>query len=448
MSGLLNKTNLIQYFEKGIKKNSQQKIGTEHEKFILDKSSLLPLRYSEPNGIKDIFLELIKLGWKPIKEGEHNNIIGLVLNNQSISLEPAGQFELSGASLDNIHQTCDEITNHLQQMKKIASDYKFILLGIGVEPNLGLQDFTFMPKDRYSIMKDYMPTVGKHGQDMMQRTCSTQVNLDYCSEEDMIKKFRVLLSLESIGTAIFANSPFLEGKLSEYKSLRSLYWIETDKQRTGITPFVFNEDFNFETYVDYALDVPMYFIKRKNKYINLAGKSFRSFMNGELDTLSNDVAIEEDWANHLSTLFPQVRLKQYLELRSMDACSWSQICGQPAFWTGLLYDTDCLDEVYAMISKWTHEDRFYLYNNVPKYGLDTVFKNTKVLDIAKKVLKISQKGLKKRERFSKDGYDESKYLEKVEANLNMGVSPADILIDQYKHQWKESVEPIYEEHIF
>ncbi len=448
MSDLLNKTKLIQYFEKGIKKISEQKIGTEHEKFILDKKSLKPLTYDQTNGIKDIFLGLIKLGWEPITEGAKKNIIGLSFNNQFISLEPAGQFELSGDSLDNIHQTCDEITNHLHQMKKLSSEYNFILLGIGVEPNLNLRDFSWMPKDRYSIMKDYMPTVGTHGLDMMQRTSSTQVNLDYCSEDDMIKKFRVLLSLESIGTAIFANSPFSDGKLSDYKSLRSFYWIETDKQRTGITPFVFNKDFNFETYVDYALNVPMYFIKRNNKYINFAGKSFRSFMQGDIDIIPNEVATEEDWMNHLSTLFPQVRLKQYLELRSMDACSWGQICGQPAFWTGILYDVDCLNEAYEIIINWTHEDRFYLYNNVPKHGLQTEFKNTTILDIAKQLLKISQKGLKKRQRFSKDGYDERKYLEKVETNLNIGICPADILIDKYKNQWKESIDPIYEEHIF
>ena len=278
MTKRLNKTKLIQYFENGIKDISQQAVGTEHEKFILDKSSLLPLKYDTQNGIKDILLGLIKLGWQPITEGNEDTIIGLRLKKQTISLEPSGQFELSGATLDNIHQTCDEITDHLNQMKKLSSNYNFILLGVGVEPKLGLKDFSWMPKERYSIMKEYMPTVGKHGLDMMQRTCSTQVNLDYCSEEDMIKKFRVLLSLESIGTAIFANSPFSESKLTEYKSLRSLYWIETDKQRTGITSFVFNKDFNFETYADYALDVPMYFVKRGNQYINVAGKSFRSFI--------------------------------------------------------------------------------------------------------------------------------------------------------------------------
>ena len=448
MTKLLNKTKLIEYFEKGIKKNSEQKIGTEHEKFILDKNSFLPLEYDKLNGIKDIFIELIKLGWAPISEGENNTIIGLSLNNQFISLEPAGQFELSGDSLDNIHQTCDEITNHLHQMKKLSYEYEFILLGIGVEPRLNLNDFNWMPKDRYSIMKDYMPTVGKHGLDMMQRTCSTQVNLDYCSEQDMIKKFRVLLSLESIGTAIFANSPFSEGQLTNYKSLRSFYWMETDKQRTGITPFVFSNDFNFETYVDYALDVPMYFIKRDNKYINFAGKSFRSFMQCELDVLPDEAMTEKDWADHLSTLFPQVRLKQYLELRSMDACSWDQICGQPAFWTGLLYDSDCLDEVYHMISTWTNEERLYLYKNVPKYGLQTKFRDTNILDIAKQVLKIAQKGLKKRQRFSKDGYDERRYLEKVEKNLFKGLCPADILIHKYKNQWNESVDAIYKEHIF
>ena len=245
---------------------------------------------------------------------------------------------------------------------------------MGVEPLIDLESFSLMPKERYNIMSKYMAKVGKNGLDMMKRTCSTQINLDFSSEGDMVKKFRVLLSLESIGTAIFANSPFQKGKLTDFKSLRSLFWMNTDDQRTGIIPFVFNDNFNFETYVDYALDVPMYFVKRQDKYINVAGYSFREFIEGKLEQIPNDKATFEDWQNHLTTLFPQVRLKQYLELRSMDACSWSEICGQSAFWVGLLYDKDCLDEVYNIISRWTNDDRLYLYKNVPKYGLSTLFK--------------------------------------------------------------------------
>ena len=326
---MLNKINLIEYFEKGIKSDTELKIGTEHEKFILNKSTLKPLSYKEKNGIRDIFSSLIELGWKPIYEGKDNSIVGLMNGQQNISLEPAGQFELSGQPMKNIHQTCDEITNHLNQMKQMSRKHNFIMLGMGVEPTLDLKDFSWMPKERYTIMREYMPSVGKNGLDMMQRTCSTQVNLDYSSEQDMIKKFRVLLSLESIGTAIFANSPFVSETVSDFKSLRSVYWMNTDNHRTGIIPFVFNDNFNFEAYVDYALDVPMYFIKRNDTYINVAGCSFQQFMEGKLDKLPKDRATYDDWKNHLTTLFPQVRLKQYLELRSMDACSWNEICHCP-----------------------------------------------------------------------------------------------------------------------
>ena len=444
---MLNKKKLIEYFEKGIKNTSKLKIGTEHEKFILNKTSLKPLIYDEKDGILDVFKSLIDLGWKPIYE-EGEKIVGLKYGQQNISLEPAGQFELSGQPLDNIHQTCDEITSHLNQMKKISLKHNFILLGMGVEPSKNLKDFSLMPKERYNIMSNYMPKVGMNGLDMMKRTCSTQVNLDFSSEKDMIKKFRVLLSLESLGTSIFANSPFDNETLQSYKSLRSLYWMNTDNQRTGILPFVFNDNFNFETYVDYALDVPMYFIKRNQKYIDMTGCSFRKFMEGKLDKVPNDKATLDDWQNHLTTLFPQVRLKQYLELRSMDACSWNEICGQPAFWTGILYDNDCLDEVNNIIKDWTLEDKFFLYKNAPIYGLDTPFKKGKLIDIARLLLKISQTGLKNRNFVSKGGYDERHYLKNIEINLENNLSPADKLINKYNQDWGKSTKNIYKENIF
>jgi len=446
---MLNKQNLIKYFENGIKSNANLKIGTEHEKFILNKDTFLPLKYDEENGINNIFLSLIDLGWKPIIEGKEETIIGLKQNEQNISLEPAGQFELSGQPLRNIHETCSEITTHLNQMKELSKKHNFILLGLGVEPKLNLDNFPWMPKKRYNIMKNYMPKVGNNGLDMMQRTCSTQINFDFISEKDMIKKFRVLLSLESLGTAIFANSPFSKNKLTDFKSLRSFYWMNTDNQRTGITPFVFNENFNFETYVDYALDVPMYFIERNKKYIDVAGCNFRDFLNGKLDKIPGEFATEGDWESHLTTLFPQVRLKKYLEIRSMDACSWDQICAQPAFWTGLLYDQDSLDEIYSIIKEWDSNDRDYLYKNVPKYGLNTKFKKGTILDLAKKVLKISLSGLKKRNYISSNNEnDERQYLQSVEENLEKGLSPADILIDKYLNKWNKNLLPIYEENIF
>ncbi|SVC18648.1 uncharacterized protein METZ01_LOCUS271502, partial [marine metagenome] len=278
---MINKDNLVNYFFEGIKPIDQLKIGVEHEKFILNKDTLKPLTYDESGGIKDIFKCLIKLGWSPINEENSETIIALHRNSEYITLEPGGQIELSGAQLKNIHQTCSETTNHLNELKTLSKQFNFILLGMGVEPNLSLKDFPWMPKERYSIMRKYMPKVGDLGHHMMQRSCTSQVNFDYSSEQDMIKKFRILLNFESVGTAIFANSPFDQGKPSKYKSLRSHFWHHTDKDRTGITPFVFSKDFNFELYTDYALNVPMYFIKRNNKYIDMTDLTFNEFINNK-----------------------------------------------------------------------------------------------------------------------------------------------------------------------
>ena len=446
---MLDKNTLLEFFYKGIKSVDNLKIGTEHEKFILNKDTLAPLNYYEKNGILDVFKSLMEYGWLPVTEGEKETIIGLRLNNQSISLEPSGQIELSGKPLNNIHETCDEITNHLNQMKKISTKHNFILLGMGVEPSLALKNFTLMPKDRYNIMNNYMSITGTKGLDMMKRTCSTQINFDFHSEEDMIKKFRVLMSLESIGTAIFANSPFEYRKLSSYKSLRSYFWQKTDNERTGILPFIFNEDFNFEKYVEYALKVPMYFVKRNNKYIDVTGSNFKDFIKGDLKKLKGVKATYEDWSDHLTTLFPQVRLKQVLEIRSMDACSWKEICSQPAFWTGIIYDQDSLDEAWDICNKWTNDDRLYLYNNVPKYGLQTKFKKNNVLEIAKIFFDLSLRGLRNRNFKSKKyEYNETKYLDVLSRNLAKGQSPADISIDDLKKENNKNFNIIYKENIF
>jgi glutamate--cysteine ligase len=321
---------------------------------------------------------------------------------------------------------------------------------MGVEPNLSLNNFPWMPKERYKIMRKYMKKKGTLGHHMMQRSCTSQVNFDFCSEEDMIKKFRVLLNFESIGTAIFANSPFDKGKPSKYKSLRSHFWHNTDKDRTGLTSFVFNENFNFESYLEYALRVPMYFIKRKNKYIDMTGIAFKDFLNKNVDKENNKYEpILEDWTDHLTTLFPQVRLKQYLEIRSMDACSWKEICSPAAFWTGILYNDESLNESYELLKDWAQEDRIFFNKNVPEFGLQTKYKDKSIIDIAKKLILISEDGLKKRNNLSSDGkYDESFYLKNIKDNVSIGVSPADILLKKYNGVWKESIDPIYRDLIF
>ena len=447
---MISKADLIDYFYDGIKSKDKLKIGVEHEKFILNAKTHKPLTYFGEGGIKDIFLNLVDLGWLPIYEGNTNNIIALKRGFEFITLEPGGQIELSGQPFNNIHQNCTENANHLKELKSLSNKFNFILLGLGVEPLLSLDDFPWMPKDRYSIMRKYMPKVGSLGHHMMKRSCTSQVNFDYSSEKDMINKFRFLLNFESIGTAIFANSPFDRGKVSNYKSLRSHFWHHTDNDRSGLLPFVFSDYFNFESYAEYALNIPMYFIKRNNDYIDSTNLTFNDFLNGK--SPRNNKIYEptiEDWIDHLSTLFPQVRLKQYLEIRSMDACSWDVICSPAAFWTGILYNEDSLSDGLAYMSDWTDEERLLLNLEVPKSGLNTKFRNIKIIDKAKKLINISEKKKKKRNILSSNkNYNETYYLKNIKKNIEKGMSPADILLDNYYTKWNQSVDRIYDDMIF
>ncbi len=446
---MLKKNDLIEYFFKGIKKKNNLKIGVEHEKFVLNKNSFNHVSYNMRNGIKDILLRFVNNGWKPKYDDNQKTIIALERFGESITLEPGGQIELSGAQLNNIHQTCTETTRHLKELKEIGKEFNFILLGLGVEPSLSLEDFQWMPKQRYSIMKNYMPTVGTLGHHMMKRTCTNQVNLDFHSEDDMKDKYRLMLNLEGVATAIFANSPFDKKKISKYKSLRSHFWHNTDQNRTGLLPFVFKKDFNFEKYVEYALDIPMYFIIRDHKYINMTNYTFRDFLNNKYVGEKKTEPLIDDWINHLSTLFPQVRLKQFLEIRSMDACSWDLICSQPAFWIGLLYNETSFNEVQELVEGWTQEDRNYINKISPLDGLQAKFKDGTILDIAHKLFEISKKGLDARNILARNqNYNETFYLKDLESNLNSGQAPADILIKKFNTVWKKDIKYIYSENIF
>ena len=445
---MIKKNDLMEYFFQGIKSKHNMKIGVEHEKFVLNKNSLKPITFEEKNGIKDILERFVSLGWSPSYDDNEKTIIGLKKGKEAITLEPGGQIELSGAPLDNIHETCEETTNHLKEVKGLSEEFNFILLGMGVEPNLTLDDFSWMPKQRYSIMKKYMTQVGTLGHHMMKRTCTNQVNIDYISEEDMIDKLRLMLNLESIATAIFSNSPFDQGKISKYKSLRSHFWHHTDQDRTGLIPFVFDKNFNFEKYTDYALNIPMYFINRNHKYIDMTKYTFKDYLEGKSTDIKYEVTIK-DWEDHLTTLFPQARLKQYLEIRSMDACNWDLICSQPAFWIGILYDTEIMDSVKSICEGWTKEDREYLNKKVPEQGLQTKFKNKKIIDFAQKFYELSKKGLMRRNRLSKNGeFDETIHMKGLEDNLQTGCSPADSLINKFNTTWRRSAKPVYEELIF
>ncbi len=445
---MITKNELNDYFIAGIKSNKNLKIGIEHEKFILNKNSLRPISYDESYGIKDILEKLSNKGWTPYYDDNQKTIIALTKGKESITLEPGGQIELSGAPLDNIHQTCEETTNHLSELKKLGEEFNFILLGMGVEPNLKLDDFPWMPKQRYKIMKKYMQQVGKLGHHMMKRTCTNQVNIDYSSEEDMVNKLRIMLNLEAIATSIFSNSPFDQSKVSKFKSLRSHFWHHTDPDRTGLLPFVFEKGFNFEKYTDYALNVPMYFIKREHNYIDMTNYTFKDFFDGKCSDINHEVTLN-DWSDHLTTLFPQARLKQYLEIRSMDACNWDLICSQPAFWVGILYDDEILDKLKEITEGWTIEDRQYLNQRAPEEGLMTEFKQRKLIDFAQEFYELSKKGLNKRNRLSNNGeFDESIYMKELENNLVKGFSPADCLINNFNTHWKQSIKPIYKELIF
>ena len=337
---------LVEPMQAGEKPPARWRIGTEHEKLVYKTADHAAPSYDEQGGIRDILLQMRQFGWEPVEEG--GKVIALSGADGAVSLEPAGQLELSGAPLDNLHQTCAETGRHLDQVKAVGERCGVGFLGLGMWPDKRRDELPIMPKGRYAIMLRHMPRVGSLGLDMMLRTCTIQVNLDYCSEANMAKKFRVGLALQPLATALFANSPFTEGKPNGMLSYRSHIWSDTDPHRTGMLPFVFEDGFGYERYVDYMLDVPMYFVFRDGKYIDAAGQSFRDFLAGKLPALPGELPRPSDWIDHLSTAFPEVRLKSFLEMRGADGGPWNRLCALPALWTGLLYDSTALDAAWDL----------------------------------------------------------------------------------------------------
>src|SRR6188472_416381 len=387
-----SRDDLLSVFAKGEKPAERWRIGTEHEKFVYRCADHGAPSYDEPGGIRDLLNGLTQFGWQPVRE--NGNVIALSGPDGTISLEPAGQFELSGAALESLHQTCAEAARHLGQCKMIGDELGLGFLGLGMWPDKARKDLPIMPKGRYKIMLDYMPKVGSLGLDMMLRTCTIQVNLDYSSEADMVKKFRVGLALQPVATALFANSPLTEGKPNGYKSFRSHIWEDTDPNRTGMLPFVFEQGFGYERYCDYMLDVPMYFVYRDGKYIDVAGRSFRDFLDGTLPQLPGEKPRLTDWTDHLSTAFPEVRLKSFLEMRGADGGRWSRICALPALWVGLLYDDNALDAAWDLVKHWSIEEREELRRSVPKLALDTPVPGGRTMqDFAREVIDIAASGL-------------------------------------------------------
>ncbi len=437
---------LVSFLEQGCKPKTKWTIGTEHEKFGFHTDDCAPLEYEGDRGVRAMLEGLTRFGWQPVLEGEY--IIGLAQAGASVSLEPGGQFELSGATLENLHQTCDEVHAHLAQVKEVADEIGAGFIGLGVSPKWTREETPMMPKGRYKIMRDYMPKRGTLGLDMMFRSCTIQTNLDFSSEPDMVQKFRTGLALQPIATALFANSPFLEGKPNGYVSYRSQIWTDTDPDRTGLLPFVFEDGFGFERYVDYALDVPMYFVYRDGIYHDVSGKSFRAFLEGKLEGFEGQKPTLSDWADHLTTIFPEVRIKQYMEMRGADGGPWARICALPALWVGLLYDQSALDAAWDLAADWTMEEREELRNAVPLEGLKAKIRGRTVLDIAKEVLEISKAGLAARAKLDGIGDDETHYLNALHQIVEEGRTPSEVLLEKYHGEWAGNIDPIFAEYAY
>jgi glutamate--cysteine ligase len=442
-----SRDDLLSVFAGGEKPEERWRIGTEHEKFVYRCDDHRAPSWEEPGGIRDLLMGLSEFGWEGVEE--NGKVIALTGKDGTISLEPAGQFELSGAPLENLHQSCEESGHHLRQCKAIGDRLGLGFLGVGMWPDKTRAELPVMPKGRYAIMLGYMPKVGNLGLDMMLRTCTIQVNLDYSSESDMVKKFRVGLALQPVATALFANSPFTEGKPNGYKSFRSHIWEDTDPGRTGMLPFVFEDGFGYERYCDYALDVPMYFVYRDGRYIDVAGERFRDFINGRLPQLPGEKPTVTDWTDHLSTAFPEVRLKSFLEMRGADGGRWGRICALPALWVGLLYDQQALDAAWDLVKHWTLEQREKFRRDVPKLALETVTPDGESMrEFAGRVLDISAGGLTRRKRLNSAGDNEGGFLDPLRDVVATGMTPADRLLYKFEHEWGGDVSHIYEEFSF
>jgi len=440
---------LAEYLAAGEKPKSDWRIGTEHEKFGFCKDTLLPLPYDGPRSIRAMLEGLRDAsGWDPVLEGD--NIIGLSKDGANISLEPGGQLELSGAPLETIHQTCDEVNHHLRDVQSVADRIGARFIGLGAAPIWTHEQMPLMPKGRYKLMNDYMGKVGTHGTQMMRRTCTVQVNLDFGSEPDMVQKMRVALALQPVATALFANSPFFEGKLNGHKSWRSRIWRDLDDSRTGMLPFVFEDGFGYQQYADWVLDVPMYFVYRDGKYINALGQSFRDFMAGKLPALPGEKPTMSDWADHLTTVFPEARLKKFIEMRGADGGPWRRLCALPAFWVGLTYDQTALDAAWDLAKDWDAETREALRVAASVDGLQAQVGKINMHDLARDCVAISESGLKARARPGTGGMvpDETHFLNALKESVETGKAPADELLDHYHGDWHGDISRVYGEYSY
>ena len=435
---------LAEYLADGCKPKAQWRIGTEHEKFGYCKDTRKPLPYDGARSVRAVLEGLRdRHGWKPVLEGD--NIIGLEKGGANVSLEPGGQLELSGAPLDTIHQTCDEVNAHLREVKDIADQIGVGFIGLGAAPEWTHEMMPMMPKGRYRLMTEYMDRVGSMGKSMMYRTCTVQVNLDFGSEADMVQKLRVALALQPVATALFANSPFWEGRINGHKSWRSRVWRDLDPARTGMLPFVFEDGFGFEAWVEYALDVPMYFVYRDGRYIDALGQSFRDFLKGELPALPGELPTLSDWADHMTTVFPEARVKKYIEMRGADGGPWRRLCALPALWVGLLYDQSSLDAAWDLVKGLDAETREGLRRAAAKDGLQGEAGGVKLHDLAREAVNIAEAGLRARARPGAGGLvpDETHFLNALKESVETGQAPADELLAKYHGEWHGDLTRIY-----
>jgi glutamate--cysteine ligase len=430
----------------GMRPRDRWRIGTEHEKFGFRLDDLRPPTHDGERGIGALLQGLTRFGWEPVRE--NGALIALLRGDASITLEPAGQLELSGGQVETIHDTCCEVTCHLKEVRTVADELKLGFLGMGFQPKWRRDEMPWMPKGRYAIMRRYMPTRGSLGLDMMTRTCTVQVNLDFANEADMVKKFRVSLALQPIATALFADSPFTEGKPNGYLSYRSHIWTDTDPDRTGMLDFVFEDGFGFERYVDYLLDVPMYFSYRDGHYHDLAGQSFSRFLDGKLDALPGQHPTLKDWADHMTTAFPEVRLKKYLEMRGADGGPWNRLCALPAFWVGLLYDDASLDAAWDLVKDFSTAERHALRDGVPKHALKLPFRGATVRELALEALKIAGHGLRRRARRNGNGADEAMFIEPLIEFADANQTPAERKLELFHGRWNGSVDPVFSEYAY
>ncbi|MEP3347416.1 MAG: glutamate--cysteine ligase [Litoreibacter sp.] len=440
---------LAQLLADGCKPKEDWRIGTEHEKFGYCQDTHMPLPYEGKRSINAVLSGLRdRFGWAPVEEGGH--LIGLTKEGANVSLEPGGALELSGAPLETVHQTCDEVNVHLAEVKAVSDEIGVKFIGLGAAPEWTHEEMPLMPKGRYKLMNNYMEKVGTMGTAMMRRTCTVQVNLDFGSEADMVQKMRVALALQPVATALFANSPFFEGKINNHKSWRSRIWRALDDDRTGMLPFVFDEGMGFEAWAEWVLDVPMYFVYRDGKYINALGQSFRDFLKGELPALPGEKPLLSDWADHLTTVFPEARIKQFMEMRGADGGPWRRLCALPAFWVGLCYDQTALDAAWDVAKGWDAETREAWRVAASVDGLAAEVGGLKMIDLAREVVNISEAGLKARAKPGAGGLvpDETHFLNALKESIETGQTPADELLAKYHGEWNGDLSRIYDEYAY